>query len=61
MTVNELREEIRKILTLKSTETMILFIGTILPMASEKIKNLEQYIEPDGFMYFYISEHESFG
>ena len=42
-------------------QSINLFCEGILPMPSDKIINFEKYKQPDGFIYFYISEHEAFG
>jgi hypothetical protein len=56
-----LRENVRKILSLSDKDSLFLYCSRFLPNNAERIKNLERFIEPDGFIYFYVSEQEAFG
>jgi hypothetical protein len=60
-TVNDLRENIKKILEISEIQSIILFCEGTVPMAGETITNLAKYQQPDGWVYFYISEHDAFG
>jgi hypothetical protein len=42
-------------------QSIILFCEATVPMAGETIANLVKYQQPDGWVYFYISEHDAFG
>lgn len=61
-TIGKLIYEIRKHITLKSTESIFLFINDVMPPVNELIETIyNKYKDTDGFLYITYNGENTFG
>jgi hypothetical protein len=50
-----------QLMNLNEKSSIAAYCDQLIPVFNQQMRNFEKHTEPDGFIYFYIGEMESFG